>query len=242
MKQAIRDSFTLRIFFVTGVLLIAVCMLTYMFIIYFMPNTYLTVIRDGMKKDALTLINDLTISNFYESSAILNEFSAVNQVSITLLDNRGNPVDIPGYVDSFSYDESENNLSVSDGGQRGNSGMISQIYPFSFASSGTQYKLLIVGSVQLVNEAADVLIKILPYLIVMILIMSFFVSWLYSRYFTRPIIKLSEISENMSKLDFEWQDNGHRRDEIGKLSTNISNLSSKLYETLEELRASNRSL
>ena len=64
----------------------------------------------------------------------------------------------------------------------------------------------------------------------------------YSRYITRPIVRISGIAQNMAQLDFNWQCQETRRDEIGALSRSLNQMARRLSAALAELEAANRAL
>lgn len=59
---------------------------------------------------------------------------------------------------------------------------------------------------------------------------------------TSPILRLSEISERMSNLDFDAKYQGNSQDEIGILGNSMNALSDKLKETIGELKSANNEL
>lgn len=65
---------------------------------------------------------------------------------------------------------------------------------------------------------------------------------LYAKRFTKPLIKMSEVTEKMSELDFSEKLDIKRNDEIGALSQNINKLSQSLDTALTELKTTNESL
>jgi len=75
-----------------------------------------------------------------------------------------------------------------------------------------------------------------------VLVLGSVVMYLFSRSLTKPILQLSKISTEMSKLNFENRYNGKRRDEIGVLGNSINTLSNQLENTISELKAANNEL
>ncbi len=63
--------------------------------------------------------------------------------------------------------------------------------------------------------------------------------YLVTRQVTNPILKLAELSERMSKLDFEARYEGGAQDEVGVLGNSMNVLSEKLKETIGELQDAN---
>ncbi len=74
-----------------------------------------------------------------------------------------------------------------------------------------------------------------------LLISLVFVSF-YSKRFTKPLIKMSNVTSKMSGLDFSEKLNIKRNDEIGFLAENINTLSSSLDTALTELKTTNARL
>ena len=76
----------------------------------------------------------------------------------------------------------------------------------------------------------------------MIFVLSLLCSWVYARYITRPIVRLSKISEQMASLDFSGQCSMGREDELGCLAQNLNSLSASLSTALNDLQAANEQL
>ena len=68
------------------------------------------------------------------------------------------------------------------------------------------------------------------------------IAYLGSREITKPILKLAEISEEMSKLNFNIKYDGTSDDELGILGNSMNELSDKLESTIIELKQANASL
>lgn len=114
--------------------------------------------------------------------------------------------------------------------------------PVTFSGSDKEYELYVLGAYRFVNQAVEAMNKILPWLIVVIVFISTLTAYLYSRYITRPVVRLSKISKKMSDLEFNWICDEKRNDEIGVLSSSLNELSQKLSTALSELKSANESL
>jgi signal transduction histidine kinase len=66
--------------------------------------------------------------------------------------------------------------------------------------------------------------------------------WLVTRKVTAPIRKLSEISERMSRLEFDARYDEKEHNEIGRLGMNINQMSEALEQTISELKTANNEL
>lgn len=116
------------------------------------------------------------------------------------------------------------------------------VYTVGFADSDKEYSLYVSDSMREVNEAEQALQQILPLLVLAIAAMSVLGAVVYSRYVTRPIVKLSGLSERLAALDFTWEYRDGRTDEIGVLGNNLSALAARLSAALEELKSANEAL
>ncbi|MHA9738841.1 ATP-binding protein [Robinsoniella peoriensis] len=112
----------------------------------------------------------------------------------------------------------------------------------TFSGSNQEYELYVLGAYRFVNQAVEAMNKILPWLMVVIVFISTLTAYLYSRYITRPVVRLSKISKKMSGLEFNWICDERRNDEIGVLSASLNELSQKLSTALSELKSANESL
>ena len=104
------------------------------------------------------------------------------------------------------------------------------------------YSLYVTPHLEEENLAVRALIQMAPWLLLVLLVLSLLCAFIYSRYITRPIVRLSGIAKKMSELDFNWKCNEQRRDEIGTLGRSLDQMSQRLSAALEELEAANHAL
>ena len=62
---------------------------------------------------------------------------------------------------------------------------------------------------------------------------------LVSKRITRPIVQLSELSREMTKLNFDVRYTGHANNEIDQLGENFNVMSDQLEQTISELKSAN---
>ncbi|NIO05757.1 MAG: SpoIIE family protein phosphatase [Proteobacteria bacterium] len=72
------------------------------------------------------------------------------------------------------------------------------------------------------------------------LVVSIFLSLLFSRTITRPIVQIIEKSKIIAKGDLETKIDVERRDELGDLATALNQMTSQLLEVRKDLLAKNR--
>ena len=74
------------------------------------------------------------------------------------------------------------------------------------------------------NLAVRALAQMAPWILLVLLIFSLLCALVYSRYITRPIVRLSGIAGKMAQLDFQWESGEKRRDEIGRLGRSLDQM------------------
>ena len=72
------------------------------------------------------------------------------------------------------------------------------------------------------------------------LVVSIFLSFLFSRTITRPIVRIIERSKIIARGDLETRIDVTRRDELGELATALNQMTTQLLEVREDLLAKNR--
>lgn len=212
----------------------ACCTITYGFLSWFLPQTF-----NYTYSDVDNIISELSelLSNEYKENAYIwlentKEFIDTqyeNEFTIHLFQDDGKEV--------FPEDVSQpTNKSISDYRDT------SKQYTLTFLHDQTTYTLLLSRNQSKNNQIELALKKALPPLYIFILIISICVSFLYTRYITVPIRKLSALSSQMAMLNFDYHFRKKRKDEIGTLGNNLNILSDKLEATLSELQSKNEKL
>lgn len=74
------------------------------------------------------------------------------------------------------------------------------------------------------------------------LVICIICGYFISRQFTRPLITMGAIANNMSRLDFTKKYEGNETDEIGQLGQSLNRLSAYLEQSIGELQQSNEQL
>ncbi len=90
-----------------------------------------------------------------------------------------------------------------------------------------------------IEESVAISSQFLAILGAVVIVLGSLFMFIFSSRFTRPINDLSEISDQMSMLNFENKYKGKRKDEIGRLGNSINKLSGKLESTITELKTAN---
>ena len=111
-----------------------------------------------------------------------------------------------------------------------------------FATLDTGGIVLIRMSVENFQESIDISNKFYLLVGIALLVVTTVTIILITRRYTKPVLKLAEISKKMSDLDFNTKYEGHREDEIGVLGESMNEMSGKLEKTISDLKSANLEL
>ena len=110
-----------------------------------------------------------------------------------------------------------------------------------FGDTQFGYNVFVRSGQESIEEAVDISNRFLFFLGSCVMAIAAFVSYLFSRRFTRPVLELAQIAHKMSELDFEtkFEVNSKDEDEIAVLGNSINSLSENLERTISELKGAN---
>ena len=242
----IKQKLSVKIFLITFVLLGMACSGTYFCISKLLPTTYTRLLNQATETAAIQLVDQLTAYNsFSDCEVALSEFSKETNAVFWVEDQNGSVIypagistetEIISGDTAITFDEDEPLIDVTSSGKTSTS-----FYPVML-KDGSTYTLVVQVDLLVVQQTAEVLWSIFPYVILMIFALSFLCSLIYARYITRPIVRLSKISEEMASLDFSGQCSMAREDELGCLAQNLNSLSTSLSTALNDLHTANDQL
>lgn len=245
--KKLKSSLTAKIFLLTFVLLLMVCVLTYAFLVWLMPMTYTADRNQALMLRAQELVERLEQTTAEDCRELLDEFALENEAYVTITDNSGNQI-----LESEHYqNREEKEYSITAASQtteqfsfHTQQTALSQAiaFPFCFSDSRQEYQLMAVGNLQMVNQAVEALKGSWLYLLGAVLLISILAAAFYARGITKPIVKISRISEKISDFEFDRRCEEGRSDEIGVLAHNLNCLAQRLAFTMTELKQANQSL
>lgn len=102
--------------------------------------------------------------------------------------------------------------------------------------------MLIRTPMESIRESVLISNKFLAYGGMVAVLLSTLAMIFITKRFTKPILELADISEEMSRLNFDVKYKRHDKDEIGILGNSMNQLSSKLEKTISELKSANNEL
>ena len=104
------------------------------------------------------------------------------------------------------------------------------------------FAIALTGTFQPAYRVLNIISTLFMQILIAIFFVSIVISALLSRYLARPIVRLSEESKKLTKLQFEEKLKIKRRDEIGDLSSNLNFMSYELQNALDDLQEANEKL
>ncbi len=236
MIRTIKSRLSVKVFFLTLLLIAVCCFTTYSFILQAAPKNYQYDIEDaGIELSFLS--NDL--SRVEKENAYI-WLENTSELMGELFDNEFE-------LHFFQPDGQE--VSLHDinqlvGGQITDFDKVekSKTYTTSFSDSDLLYTLLLTRNDATHTQTEEAIQRTLPVLCLIVLLGSIVSAFFYSWYMTAPIKKVSRLSKQMADMDFSGFCSSGRTDEIGVLSGSLNTLSRKLETALSELREANQKL
>lgn len=104
------------------------------------------------------------------------------------------------------------------------------------------YSMLVMGTMQSVSQTMEILKQILPMILLVIVGAALICGAAASAFLTRPIMRLSRVSQKMASLRFDERCPENRTDEVGVLAKSLNELTENLDAAMNELRESNQKL
>mgnify|MGYP002801042973 FL=1 len=257
LRKRIAESLTARIFLITAGILLSAGVITFSFIAWASPSTYTAVVNDDLTAQVDALVGKLADTSPEDCGALLDEFVLASGANAMLLGPDGQLVDtvarltVQAVYEATVVTTSEPQSTVNYHSQEIREGDAVAVTlseqatitaEVTFAGRSESYTLYVTPRVEAENLAVRVLVQIAPWLLLVLLVFSLLGAFFYSRYITRPIVRMSGIAGRMAELDFHWVCGEKRRDEIGKLGRSLDRLACRLDAALTDLESANRAL
>ena len=184
MTKYIKQRLSVKIFIITFLLLGVACSGTYFFISKLLPTTYSNLINAATEKAAMHLVEQMTaFDNISDCENDISNFSKETNAAFWIEDSNGRMI----YPDEASmetsttsadytvtFDEDESLIDMQPSGET-----TTNFYPFTL-KNGTAYTLAVQTDLFVVQQATKVLLSILPYVILMVFLLSLLCAWLYT--------------------------------------------------------------
>ena len=172
----------------------------------------------------------------YMGDMILTRENSAEQTTIAQEENAVYEEEVIGQADVVTEDVVQQADGIAEAGDN------SAVKRYSVTVGGKTYTMIVSGGMQPVNQALEILYQILPYILGIAIVVSILFALGASLYLTFPIVRLSQLAQNMAALDFDSSYQGKRTDELGVLGESLNELSKNLSRALEELKSANEKL
>ena len=226
MRKRISESIQAKTFLSMLALLVVCCIIIYGMVMIFLPRNYHTELEGQVTSDFYDLMAVLEQNGWEASSDSLLEFSMMNNASVEISDDIGNSLFSVNYADMEKMDSSAPSMSCSA----------------TFLQNGRTYHLFANASLVAVSQSYDILLKLIPLIAAVILLISIIGAVICSRYYSKPLVGISNVAKRMTALDMTWKCDVRRKDEIGVLASSLNEMSQQLSNALDSLQAANEQL
>lgn len=241
MIEKVKSSLFAKVFFITAAMLLCVSLLVYGLLAWLMPQTYSNRLNAALDERARAFISELEQVAFSDSGSLFDQFvQGIGINSIELYDQDGILIPLPS--EQPFNEQSTYNGEVTVVGFDKSSPVLASNYFFSFSDSNDRYMLIVYGTAEQVAELQQSFLHLFPLLLLIVFIVAFVASWLYSQIITKPVLEISCVSEKMSGLYLEWRVDEQRTDELGILGKSLNTLSRNLSAALSDLQNANKKL
>ena len=236
MIRRIKSSLSIKVFFLTSMLMAACCALTYSCIVRFAPYVYSHDMSAG-EELVLQLAQILDKCPLEEAPYFIAEESEIlasyveDEYIFRMFTNSGEEIALPNM-------DSTTGMRIEDFKAE----HISTQYPVAFIGQEDKYTLIVSKNTNKESQVVEALHKSLPILCIIVIVVSVIAALFYTWYMTRPIKQVSRISRRMATMDFSGLCPTGRTDEVGVLSQSLNELSGRLSSALSELQSANRKL
>ena len=242
-RKKIAESLTTRIFLITAGVLLAAGAVTFSFIAWATPSTYTAVVNDDLTAQVDTLVERLADTAPEDCGELLDEFVLASGANAMLVGPDGELVDTGARLTVYTvYEDERVAVTTAEGDTVVSYGTDADAAEVTFADRSGSYTLYVTPRIQAENLAVRALAQMAPWLLLVLLAFSLLCAFFYSRYITRPIVRMSAIAGKMAELDFHWECGEKRRDEIGRLGRSLDQLARRLDAALTDLERANRAL
>lgn len=225
LKAKVKNSLSIKVFLWIASSLILCSLLIYGSILLFLPKSYTIISSDRLNREVEALTTTLSQTRFEKMENVIEEFCQKNQATVMFQDN------------NKTYQFGDTTKPVSNETE-----WLFIAQEVKFSDKLDSYILNIEAPIFSSNELQRSLLKLLPFLLIIIALISFLGALFCSRLLVKPIINMSNVSKKMAQLDMTEEYNITRTDEIGVLANSLNTMSKNLSDTMNELENANLQL
>lgn len=259
-----KNNLSKRLFVITLSLLLALMGCTLIFQMVFFQRFYEDKKEKNLVKevDRFSNLYSYQLNDSAEAKKALFNFENRTNSNVAIISYDGNSVILNTNIIDFGKDDSLglyfneliNNEALISNAHKNNtatstifynrttqSKKIGVVAPISLNSSNDSI-LLVVSSIQPIEEATGVITEFYVYIFIGFMFISIVLSSIYSNLISKPLVKINNVAKKLSNLDFSEKCPITRSDEIGSLANTLNFLSENLEDSLNDLKEKNKQL
>lgn len=242
-------SIAFKIFVLTSLVLVAFALLLYVTLYFILPSFYLQNKSADLNQGITHLLETFPQEDWMEAVKRLDDFSLRYNATLIVQDGSDNWV-YPSKGLSFPLQELETTTEQVGFQSTINISAVSahmaaepkMIFYANLPLPGYEYTMSVQASLQPIDEATRMLLRLLPYMALLILVLAVLGALMYTRLIARPLIGISQVAKRLAQLDFSERSRHDSRDEIGDISRSLNELSMNLQHAMLELTEANAQL
>ena len=212
------------------ILLVAAYMLVYLLL----PKVYEDYKSKALDEMMSELVVQLKESDKSEESSLLSQYAQKNDLEISVTGEDGQEI-FEYYTDDTIVESTVSDSEVSIGVAGADTlDTISKSYQYII--DGELHTINITLSLQPLNEAKEVIVRIYPYASLVCLLFSIIAAFWMSKLIVDPIQNIKKVTRDMTMLEPQARIEIRSGDEIEELARDINELYIELTGVIEELR------
>ncbi|ACA46122.1 HAMP domain-containing histidine kinase [Clostridium botulinum] len=244
MKNKLKESIVYKLFLVTTLLLVISSICTYSIIYMLLPNYYHKYKKMTIENQLDSIVDNVPKLDINNIEEYLGQISFNNNANIVVTDQYGNVIYFTNVLQKGLVTiPKKEDLSHFKNIEKTNTRSVYTSYrKIKFYNSEEKYNLYLTAPLQPVSEASKVLFLLIPYIGLVVILISVIGGLIYSKVISKPLISMNKVAKEMAKLDFTKKCTVKGEDEIGELSQSLNDLSNNLRISMEELQRANEQL
>lgn len=209
-----------------------------------LPNYYHKYKKMTIENQLDSIVNNVPKLDINNIEEYLGQISFNNNANIVVTDEYGNVIYFTNVLQKGLVTISKKeDLSHFKNIEKTNTRSVYTSYrKIKFYNSEEKYNLYLTAPLQPVSEASKVLFLLIPYIGLVVILISVIGGLIYSKVISKPLISMNKVAKEMAKLDFTKKCTVKGEDEIGELSQSLNDLSNNLRISMEELQRANEQL
>ncbi|MBA4496099.1 sensor histidine kinase [Paenactinomyces guangxiensis] len=239
----LRQGITGKIFLITSLLLFVSALLIFSLFYFLLPSYYYQYKTNRLENGFNVLKAQVASIPVTEAQETLDTFAEQYNVGLLIVDLQGNVIyHPPAYIKlkRLPADLLAPSLQVRFRSGETKERIYTAQKPLTFLD-GT-YIAFISATLQPIDEASDAIFMFMPYVVLIILLISLGGALLYAKVISQPLLRINRVAKRMAQLDFSEKCEEGAQDEIGELSRSLNELSRNLEATMSDLTKANAQL